>query len=95
MILHAANVSVMGVKYSLFTHAHHRYGLNDAFDRSVSILLDGPALRDNVWVWSLPLLSLNMSGVVIQFGCRSIVECMSVLCLVPRVAFEACLLEAM
>ena len=49
----AANVSILGVTYSLFTHAHQRYGLNDAFDRSVSILLDGPALKDDknaVWV---------------------------------------------
>ena len=49
----AANVSILGVQYNLFTHAHHRFGLNDAFDRSVEILLQGPALRDaddNVWV---------------------------------------------
>jgi hypothetical protein len=35
----AANVTVMGVRYPLFTHVHHHYGLNDAFDRSVSALL--------------------------------------------------------
>jgi len=53
----AANVSILGVTYSLFTHAHQRYGLNDAFDRSVSILLDGPALKDEknaVWVRADP-----------------------------------------
>ncbi len=37
----AANVTVMGVRYPLFTHVHHHYGLNDAFDRSVSALLAG------------------------------------------------------
>ena len=35
----AANVTIMGVRYPLFTHVHHHYGLNDAFDRSVSALL--------------------------------------------------------
>ena len=49
----AANVSILGVQYNLYTHAHHKYGLNDAFDRSVEILLRGPSLKDsenNVWV---------------------------------------------
>ena len=27
-----------GVEYPLFTHVHHGYGLNDAFDRSVTLL---------------------------------------------------------
>ena len=35
----AVNVTVAGVQYSLYTHVHHHYGLNDAFDRSVDILL--------------------------------------------------------
>ena len=35
----AANVTIMGVQYPLFTHAHHGYGLNDAFDRSVALLV--------------------------------------------------------
>ena len=30
----------MGVQYPLFTHAHHGYGLNDAFDRSIAILVE-------------------------------------------------------
>ena len=49
----AANVSILGVQYNLYTHAHHKYGLNDAFDRSVEILLRGPPLKDsknNLWV---------------------------------------------
>ena len=49
----AANVSILGVQYNLYTHAHHKYGLNDAFDRSVEILLSGPPLKDNknnIWV---------------------------------------------
>lgn len=29
----------MGVQYPLFTHAHHGYGLNDAFDRSVALVV--------------------------------------------------------
>ena len=32
----------MGVQYPLFTHAHHGYGLNDAFDRSVALLIESP-----------------------------------------------------
>ena len=36
----AANVTIMGVQYPLFTHAHYGYGLNDAFDRSVALLVD-------------------------------------------------------
>ena len=36
----AANVTIMGVQYPLFTHAHHGYGLNDAFDRSVALLVE-------------------------------------------------------
>ena len=34
----AGNVTVAGVEYPLFTHVHHGYGLNDAFDRSVTLL---------------------------------------------------------
>lgn len=30
----------MGVQYPLYTHVHHGYGLNDAFDRSVTLLLE-------------------------------------------------------
>ena len=30
----------MGVQYPLYTHAHYGYGLNDAFDRSVALLVD-------------------------------------------------------
>ena len=40
----AANVTIMGARYPLFTHVHHHYGLNDAFDRSVSALLSLPPL---------------------------------------------------
>ena len=36
----AANVTIMGVQYPLFTHAHYGYGLNDAFDRSVALLIE-------------------------------------------------------
>ena len=36
----AANVTIMGVQYPLYTHAHYGYGLNDAFDRSVALLVD-------------------------------------------------------
>lgn len=49
----AANVSILGVQYNLYSHAHYEYGLNDAFDRSVEILLRGPLLKDSdrkVWV---------------------------------------------
>ena len=34
----AGNVTVAGVEYPLYTHVHHGYGLNDAFDRSVTLL---------------------------------------------------------
>ena len=30
----------MGVRYPLYAHVHHGYGLNDAFDRSVTLLLE-------------------------------------------------------
>ena len=39
IIVCAANVTVAGVTYALFTHVHHHYGLNDAFDSSVATLL--------------------------------------------------------
>ena len=35
----AVNLTVLGKDYSLYTHVHHSYGLNDAFDRSVAYLL--------------------------------------------------------
>ena len=35
----AVNVTVAGVRYGLYTHVHHHYGLNDAFDRSVELML--------------------------------------------------------
>lgn len=35
----AVNLTVLGTDYSLYTHVHHSYGLNDAFDRSVAHLL--------------------------------------------------------
>lgn len=35
----AVNLTVLGKDYSLYTHIHHSYGLNDAFDRSVAYLL--------------------------------------------------------
>ncbi len=28
------------MQYPLYTHVHHGYGLNDAFDKSVAMLLD-------------------------------------------------------
>ena len=34
----AGNVTVAAVEYPLYTHVHHGYGLNDAFDRSVTLL---------------------------------------------------------
>ncbi|KAK9807631.1 hypothetical protein WJX72_004780 [[Myrmecia] bisecta] len=37
------NVTIMGVQYSLYTYVHHHYGLNDAFDRSVTLLLTRPS----------------------------------------------------
>lgn len=43
LCVHAANVSIMGVQYPLYTHVHHGYGLNDAFDRSVTLLLESEA----------------------------------------------------
>lgn len=38
-MLPAVNVTVLGRQYTLYTHVHHSYGLNDAFDRSVAHLL--------------------------------------------------------
>ena len=35
----AVNLTLLGRNYSLYTHVHHTYGLNDAFDRSVAYLL--------------------------------------------------------
>ena len=42
----AVNVSLLGASHQLYAHAHHHYGLNDAFDRSVSILLAAAASSD-------------------------------------------------
>ena len=33
------NATVLGASHLLYAHVHHHYGLNDAFDRSVAILL--------------------------------------------------------
>ena len=33
------NLTLLGRNYSLYTHVHHTYGLNDAFDKSVAYLL--------------------------------------------------------
>jgi hypothetical protein len=38
----AARVSVAGATHWLHTHAFHSYGLNEAFDRAVTLLLAGP-----------------------------------------------------
>ena len=35
----AVNITILGANYSLYSHVHHSYGLNDAFDRSVAHLL--------------------------------------------------------
>lgn len=35
----AVNVSVLDTTHSLYCHVHHHYGLNDAFERSVGMLL--------------------------------------------------------
>ena len=43
VLWHAGNVTIMGVQYPLYAHVHHGYGLNDAFDRSVALLLASPA----------------------------------------------------
>jgi hypothetical protein len=36
----AVNVSLLGTHHTLYTHSHHHFGLDDAFERSVSILLE-------------------------------------------------------
>ena len=41
----AVNLTVLGRNYSLYTHVHHTYGLNDAFDRSVAHLLSEQLAR--------------------------------------------------
>jgi apyrase len=41
--LHApyqVNVSLLGTHHTLYTHSHYHFGLDDAFERSVSILLE-------------------------------------------------------
>ncbi len=38
--LSAVNVTVLGDTHQLYCHVHQRYGLNDAFDRSVGVLLE-------------------------------------------------------
>lgn len=35
----AVNITILETSYSVYTHVHHNYGLNDAFDRSVAHLL--------------------------------------------------------
>lgn len=35
----AVNLTVLGSQYTLYSHVHHSFGLNDAFDRSVALLL--------------------------------------------------------
>ncbi|KAL3136358.1 hypothetical protein ABBQ38_005618 [Trebouxia sp. C0009 RCD-2024] len=49
------NITILGTNYSLYSHVHHSYGLNDAFDRSVAHLLtaqqlsvSASALQDSV-----------------------------------------------
>lgn len=49
------NITILGTYYSLYSHVHHSYGLNDAFDRSVAHLLtvqqlsiNASALQDSV-----------------------------------------------
>lgn len=62
----AANVSILGVQYNLYTHTHRKYGLNDAFDRSIEILLRGPPLKDgksHVWVSLLVAITTLLSQV--------------------------------
>ena len=34
----AVTVTVAGVEYPLYSHVHHGFGLNDAFDTSVDLL---------------------------------------------------------
>lgn len=35
----AVNVTVLDATHQLYAHVHHHYGLNDAFDRAVTLLL--------------------------------------------------------
>ncbi|PSC71682.1 putative apyrase 7 [Micractinium conductrix] len=39
----AVNATLLGTTHELYAHVHHHYGLNDAFDRGVTILLDRQA----------------------------------------------------
>lgn len=39
VFLAAVNLTILGSQYTLYSHVHHRFGLNDAFDRSVAHLL--------------------------------------------------------
>ena len=41
------NATVLGASHLLYAHVHHHYGLNDAFDRSVAILLSRLAPAGN------------------------------------------------
>ena len=45
----AVNATVLGTSHQLYAHVHHHYGLNDAFDRGVSLLLSrsGPGAAGN------------------------------------------------
>lgn len=36
--MHAVQISILGSQYNLYSHVHHSFGLNDAFDRSVALL---------------------------------------------------------
>lgn len=36
----ALNVSVLGAQHALYTHSHYHFGLDDAFERSVTLLLE-------------------------------------------------------
>lgn len=38
--LNTPNVSLLGAEYSLYTQSHYHFGLDDAFERSVSLLVD-------------------------------------------------------
>ena len=38
----AANVSILGVQYGLYTQTHNEHGLNTAFDRTVDVLMKKP-----------------------------------------------------
>jgi apyrase len=43
----AVNVSLLGTHHTLYTHSHYHFGLDDAFERSVSLLLEEKNRRKN------------------------------------------------